>query len=323
MDTLISVIVPVYNSSPYLHDCIQSVLQQTYQNFELILVDDGSEDDSKNICQKLSITDRRIHYLTQSHKGVSAARNKGIKAAIGRYLFFLDSDDMIHPYLLETMYTILSKTNAVMAATEYSYIESDESTKISTCQSPESYSADYIHVDNQIFLDLFMNGCINSAGGIMIHHISTHFLHFDERLQNGEDTKFIYQMLLHGTDGIILNQKWYYYRKHKNNSSKKRNVRACQSIYNCECYIRNSEIKQHRLSNALLRDQFLIARIGEWYITGHRNHDATLCTYLKKLSIQESTTKIFSMNDRTDKIKFFLIFHCLPLYNILHALYII
>lgn len=323
MDTLISIIIPVYNSSPYLHDCIQSVLQQTHQNFELILVDDGSVDDSKKICQKLSISDRRIHYLTQSHKGVSAARNKGIKAAIGRYLFFLDSDDMIHPYLLETMYTILSKTNAIMAATEYDFIESDESIKIYACQSPQSCSTDYIHVDNQIFLDLFMNGCINSTGGIMIHHIPTHFLYFDERLQNGEDTKFIYQMLLQGADTIILNKKWYYYRKYENSSSKKRTARACRSIYNCERYIRNSEIKNHRLTNALIREQILITRIGEWYITGHQNHDAALCTYLKKISVQESTTKIFSMNDRTEKIKFFLIFHCLPLYNVLHALCII
>ena len=119
MDNLISIIIPVYNSSLYLCDCIQSVLQQTWKNFELILVDDGSQDESKSICKKISSTDNRIPFIEQKHKGVSAARNAALEVAAGKYLFFLDSDDVIHPCLLETLYTVLYKTNAVMAASEY------------------------------------------------------------------------------------------------------------------------------------------------------------------------------------------------------------
>ena len=105
MNDLISVIVPVYNSSLYLSSCINSVLQQTFPYFELILVDDGSQDESKYICEKASRTDDRIRFIHQKHKGVSVARNRGIRAAKGNYLFFLDSDDMVHPYIFEVLYT--------------------------------------------------------------------------------------------------------------------------------------------------------------------------------------------------------------------------
>ena len=101
---LISVIVPVCNTEPYLSDCIRSVLAQTHSDLELILVDDKSEDKSSEICQEACRMDSRVIFLSQERrKGVSAARNRAIGAARGSYLFFLDSDDMIHPGLLKAL----------------------------------------------------------------------------------------------------------------------------------------------------------------------------------------------------------------------------
>ena len=84
MKELISVIVPIYNSARYLRDCAASVLEQTYTYFELLLIDDGSEDNSREICKELCVQDERIRLVCREHKGVSAARNAGIEEAQGK-----------------------------------------------------------------------------------------------------------------------------------------------------------------------------------------------------------------------------------------------
>ncbi len=97
---LISVIIPVYNVEKYLRRCLDSVIAQTYQNFEIICVDDGSIDDSGKICDQYAVRDARIKVIHQENQGPSAARNRGLDAAEGEYIAFVDSDD----YILEDMY---------------------------------------------------------------------------------------------------------------------------------------------------------------------------------------------------------------------------
>ena len=98
----ISVIIPVYNVQEYLHECIDSVLHQTMQDFEIICIDDGSTDASGLILQEYKKADDRVKLFFQTNEGASAARNVGIKAAQGEYIYFLDSDDYIEPDTLET-----------------------------------------------------------------------------------------------------------------------------------------------------------------------------------------------------------------------------
>lgn len=90
---LISVIMPVYNTSSTLGEAVKSVLQQRYPEFELILINDGSSDSSPEICDLLAKTDKRIKVVHQENKGLSAARNKGIEVASGEFIAFIDSDD--------------------------------------------------------------------------------------------------------------------------------------------------------------------------------------------------------------------------------------
>lgn len=97
---LISVIIPVYNVEKYLRRCLDSVIAQTYQNLEIICIDDGSIDDSGKICDQYAVRDARIKVIHQENRGLSAARNKGLDAAEGEYIAFVDSDD----YILEDMY---------------------------------------------------------------------------------------------------------------------------------------------------------------------------------------------------------------------------
>ena len=92
---MISVIVPVYNVEPYLRECIESILGQTYRDFELILVNDGSTDDSGTICDEYAAQDTRIRVLHQKNSGVSVARNVGLDSVQGEYITFVDSDDRV------------------------------------------------------------------------------------------------------------------------------------------------------------------------------------------------------------------------------------
>lgn len=99
----VSIIVPVYNSATYLQLSVDSILNQTYQDFELILVNDGSVDDSGKICTNYSLLDKRVKVVHQENGGVSKARNRGIEEAVGKYVYFCDSDDYLFSDALETM----------------------------------------------------------------------------------------------------------------------------------------------------------------------------------------------------------------------------
>lgn len=104
MDDLISVIVPVYNTAKYLGKCIESILAQTFTDFELILIDDGSKDGSGKICDKYSKIDHRVRVIHKNNGGVSSARNAGLEIARGKWITFIDSDDFINPTFLEGLY---------------------------------------------------------------------------------------------------------------------------------------------------------------------------------------------------------------------------
>ena len=110
----ISVILPIYNVEKYLRRCLDSVLNQTFTDFEAICVNDGSPDKSLHILEEYAAKDSRIKIVTQENQGLSMARNNGLKVAKGDYIYFLDSDDAIHPKLLEIAYTFASKNNADM-----------------------------------------------------------------------------------------------------------------------------------------------------------------------------------------------------------------
>lgn len=110
--TEISVIIPIYNTKQYLHKCINSVLNQTFRNFELILIDDGSTDGSQSICDKYVKTDDRVEVLHIKNMGPSEARNRGLRKAEGRYITFVDSDDYIEHRHLEVLYHAAQKYHA-------------------------------------------------------------------------------------------------------------------------------------------------------------------------------------------------------------------
>lgn len=113
MQELVSIIIPIYNVSAYLSACLDSVLAQTYSHWEAILINDGSTDNSAEIAQSYVSKDTRFRLYTQENKGLSAARNHGLDKAMGEYIYFLDSDDMLLPDFLETLLRHIANKDVV------------------------------------------------------------------------------------------------------------------------------------------------------------------------------------------------------------------
>lgn len=112
---MVSIIVPVYNVEDRIGKCIESILAQTFRDFELILIDDGSKDHSLDVCKQYEKKDSRIRLLTQENSGVSATRNRGIQCAKGEYIEFVDSDDYIAPTMVASLVEAIEQTQADMA----------------------------------------------------------------------------------------------------------------------------------------------------------------------------------------------------------------
>lgn len=123
---IISIIVPVYNVESYFPKCIESICNQTYYNLEIILVDDGSTDESGTMCDQYAQKDKRIKVIHKKNGGLADARNVGIEVATGEYLAFVDSDDYIHPQMYEIFYRGIQKNNAQMAVCQFQDVEENE-----------------------------------------------------------------------------------------------------------------------------------------------------------------------------------------------------
>lgn len=134
---MISIIVPAYNVEDYLESCVNSILNSTFRDFELILVDDGSVDKTPELCDRFSTIDERVHVIHHSNGGVAAARNTGLKASKGDYITFVDSDDLVHPQMLEILWKAISSGDFDMSMVFHRRIRLDEGTHFLNCTLEE------------------------------------------------------------------------------------------------------------------------------------------------------------------------------------------
>lgn len=125
MNDLISIIVPIFNVEKYIHRCVDSIINQTYKNLEIILVDDGSTDKSGLICDEYKKEDNRIQIIHKKNAGLGFARNSGLDIASGRYVTFIDGDDYIGLTHIEKMYTLIKETNTDTCMAGYTKVYSD------------------------------------------------------------------------------------------------------------------------------------------------------------------------------------------------------
>lgn len=149
----ISVIIPVYKTENYLGRCIDSILSQTFCDFELILVDDGSPDHCPAICDEYAARDSRIQVIHQSNQGQAAARNHGVAVSKGEWICFVDSDDMIHSQMLELLYAAVVKNCVLMSMCGSFAGERLPSSFLDTANPEET-----VHTVDELFLEELLNG---------------------------------------------------------------------------------------------------------------------------------------------------------------------
>ena len=191
MNYKVSIIVPVYNTEEYLPRCIKSILNQTYKNIEVILVNDGSTDQSGQICDLFANKDDRVLVIHKKNTGVSDSRNEGIKLSSGKYLQFVDSDDYIDENMTEILIEAVQHGEADIAICGYKVI--DYKTEKSV---PRSYSQPEMNFDFKrlltIFDDLYLKADMNSPCNKMYISslIKKNRIYFDPKLDLGEDLIF-------------------------------------------------------------------------------------------------------------------------------------
>lgn len=319
MANTISVIIPIYNDEKYIAGCVKSVLKQTYSDFEVILIDDGSEDRSCEICEKVCKKDKRFRLIVQEHRGVSAARNKGMDESSGKYLFFLDSDDLIHPQLLETLCILQEKQHTMLATVglytaqegkfrkpaEWKY--EDIETLETSCLKNEDAKKHRFFMHSRTML--------YAIGGKMILRTAVGSLRFDERLTHGEDTRFLYQLLMNGADVSVLFRNWYYYRSVQNSSNRMYTVDMCKSKYKAVAYIRDKQIEDGMASDADCMEWKILGALIEWNEGGKKAKDIRLMKYMRDLIENEKKLRIFSRVSWCGKILFYLGCEHYPIYS--------
>lgn len=193
---IISIIIPVYNVKYYLCKCIESVLVQTFQDFEIILVDDGSTDGSGNLCDDYAQKDNRIRILHKENGGLASARKAGFEMSHGKYILNVDSDDWIEPNHLQVLYDAITESNADIAQSDY-FINCGN--KETICINKPSSD-----IPGEVILE-FLDGTIHS--GIVFKLI-------DRSLYEKDNFKFPpgdFNEDLHSSISLLLNAKKYYY----------------------------------------------------------------------------------------------------------------
>lgn len=219
---LISIIVPVYNVEKYLSECIDSILAQTYENFELILVDDGSPDNSGKICDEYEEKDKRIKVIHKENGGVSSARNTGLDNAKGEYITFIDSDDVVDKQYLELMHQKLTETNSDMCFCHFDRFDENGS-KENKEDIPEYLEVDFGRPEFVDFVSMFFNLKKNVFGSIwrvLYKKFIIESLKFNPKIKISEDLIFVLNAIFNSKSISSISNILYHYRMNLNSAGK-------------------------------------------------------------------------------------------------------
>ena len=206
-DPLISIIIPCFNAEKTLEKCLESVVQQSYANLEIIIIDDGSTDETSLIYNKFQSNDERILVLKQQNSGVSKARNTGVKAATGDYICFVDSDDWAELNYCSELYSLLVGENADISIVEASY--EDENGNV-LCSKP--ISDEKIFDGNRALVLLLEDQEIQShPWGKLFKADLLKNVHFPENLKCFEDYSTLFKIFNKAVKVVKSNEKLYHY----------------------------------------------------------------------------------------------------------------
>ena len=217
---LVSVVVPVYNVEKYLDRCVQSIVNQTYENLEIILVDDGSTDNSASMCDNWAKADRRIKVIHKINSGLGMARNTGLDSVCGKYIFFFDSDDYVNIEIVEKCVTAAEKNNSEVVVYGLCDVYDNGKTSEKEIVADKTvYVGD--EVKNEVLPGMFtysMGFGISSCGKMYsLSKIKELNLKFkSEKEIISEDAYFILELFPHINNVSIIKESLYYYYKRSN-----------------------------------------------------------------------------------------------------------
>ena len=216
----ISIIVPVYNSEKYLNKCINSILTQSFKDIELILVNDGSKDNSKDICERFVKSDDRVILINKNNEGVSAARNTGIERVNGKYIMFCDSDDDVDETWCEEMYNIAIDNEGSLIASGY-YIHSYRGNKYEL-YTKKVHNEGLISIEEKkdimkLYNEDLLNLPVNKIFDTKI--IKENNIRFNEKISLGEDLLFNLEYLKCISGNILIINKPLYNYIYRNSIS--------------------------------------------------------------------------------------------------------
>jgi glycosyltransferase involved in cell wall biosynthesis len=239
---LISIIIPVYNSEQFLSATLESVLQQTYSHFEIMIIDDGSLDNTSVICKKYSIQDARIHYRHQMNRGPAAARNVGIAAAKGNFICLLDGDDCMHPQRLEMQLAEFRRDPSIDVVYTALQIIDEKGKPTHIMHSREFDPANFLV--ELLFRNPLPWPMIMAKADCLIQNP------FDEHFRYAEDYELIVRLAQKGYRFKYIDAPLTYYRRHSKNVSNNLSLhRKSEQIvlaryHNVEQIVQNSHLSE-------------------------------------------------------------------------------
>ncbi|HJG67480.1 MULTISPECIES: glycosyltransferase family 2 protein [Bacilli] len=255
-DELITVVIPIYNVERYVEQCLQSVINQTYKNLQIILVDDGSTDSSGEICDRFAAQDSRVQVIHQKNAGLSAARNVGIEFAKGEFISFIDSDDFVETNYIERLYTEIKAYNAQIAVCEYSRLDDEKKIFYFHTKEPYTKTITYTEYLDEIFKTLTLAFVTAWAKLYKIELFNGEFpIRFPEG-KLAEDKYVTYLLALKSQNIVYLHEPNYCYRQRSGSITKSEASikRAADDIEGCE----------KRLTDLVFIDYDIYKAIG-WY----------------------------------------------------------
>lgn len=241
MPPLLSIVIPVYNVDRYIAKCLRSIAQQTFKDFEVILINDGSKDNSKKICEEFCLHDSRFKLINQENKGAGCARNKGIKNAIGKYLCFIDADDWIEPHYLETIINASEDFDIVFWGYTIETPTKKEEHTLSPCtcwQADDCIKS--IYDLKKKYEYGFTVTCLLKTNFIQQFNIL-----FPTNIQLHEDIVFINNYCSHIKTLRIIDLTGYHYMKYSDSSLSRRFI-PYEEAYNIASEVFHSSIHWHK-----------------------------------------------------------------------------
>jgi len=209
---LISVIVPIYNCEKYVSRCIESIINQEHKELEILLINDGSTDSSKSICEKYALQDTRIHLINKENSGVSASRNIGLSIAKGDYIAFVDADDYIDPEMYSSLYLKAIEESADMVFCRIKRF--DDSGQFFYPDEKNLYRIKNRDIEPLFYTTKYSNYITKVEGVVWRTLYNKKFIEnefFDENLKYGEDLLFISSLILKSQKISIVDEYYYNY----------------------------------------------------------------------------------------------------------------